>query len=783
VLGVDDAHHAAASPAALRTLERLARERPPGVGLVIASRGPLRLPLSTLRVGGAVEELTGADLALSVDELAALVSRLAPGVTVTDDVLQRLHELTRGWLAASVLVAADLRGRAPERVLDGVTRAGGAVADYLAEQVLDRLDPAAVDLLECAAALAPFDRALLEEVGRAHPDATLAAAAAQHLIVAEPGGAFRFSGLIGDLIRDRLRRRPERWNEVHRRAADAHVARGDLERALHHRLEAGETDAAAELLVTVGYAALTTNRVRAVARYLDRLPAATIEASVPLRFCRATVRMMRFETAAGLTDFRAVAGADELPALAAAARARLAYFATWQGRFEEAARLARLTLELAPPLPDGVAVYAHSFLEIALRHLGRDAEADAVVAALDAAPVPFPASGIPPFGHGLTAQLHGDYERELSIARRWIERIERARSTIGLASFHMLAAWAESKLGRLAAALERAERGIELCDATEQTWWACNFRLIRLETLAALGRRDEVRSEAADLLATCRAHGMSWNEAGVLLASAPFADDPALTLAEAWEAAQRTEHPALRAQVRIEQARRALGAGDVAGARRLAEAATDELGPVRAAEQRHALGLLDARLALAEGEHAMALALMRRHLTPGPALRAERLALVPLLVELAGDPGDELRGRARAEIVASGPAALPAPGRRRRRDGAPARRGDPRRGRRAARRHEPGRALGRAPDAHRRQSGGGALPLGAGVRRAPPAAARGPRPGATRGVDGRPVAGRPGQRRPQPPHPPELPPARARAARPAARAVALRRPRRRRLSP
>ena len=660
VLALDDVHHVGPSPSALRMLGRLAAERPPGVGLILVSRGPIRIALSTPRLREELTEIGNADLRVSPDEVAALVSWLAPGVALSEATQQRLYESTRGWLAAVVLLASDLRTREPEHVLEGLAALGSTLDDYLAEHVLDGLAAAQVDQLECAAAIEPFDAELLEEVAGAPAGPALARAEAQHLVVRAPCGTYAFSGLIGDLVRERLRRRPGRWDDVHRRAGAVHLARGNLERALHHVLEAGDTGAAVDLLATVGYAALTTNRVRAVARYLDRLPAETVDASVPLRFCRATVRMMRFDATAGLADWKAVAAADDFPPLAAAARARLAYFATWQGRFEEVVRLARWALAPAPPLPDGIAVYAHAFLEVALRHLGRDDEADRITSALDAADLTFPASGIPPFGRGLILQLHGDWARERALAREWIDRIERAGSTIGLASFHVLAAWAEAKLGRHEAALECVARGLEVCEAGEQEWWACNLRLIRLEALAALGRRDAVRAEGLDLLAVCRAHGMTWNEVGAQLALAPFADDPDLTLGAAWEAARRTEHPALRSQVRLEQARRALAAGDASGARHLLGEAMAELGNVQAAEQRHGIALLQARLDLQEGDRVTARACLQRHLVPGPALRTERAHLVPLLLDLVEARDARLAETARAQILEAGVGALPA---------------------------------------------------------------------------------------------------------------------------
>ena len=63
-------------------------------------------------------------------------------------------------------------------------------------------------------------------------------------------------------MRRRLAERSDDFRGAHRRAARALTERSDLDRAIFHHLEAGEEDAASQLLVTVGYASLSQNRIR-----------------------------------------------------------------------------------------------------------------------------------------------------------------------------------------------------------------------------------------------------------------------------------------------------------------------------------------------------------------------------------------------------------------------------------------------------------------------------------------------------------------------------------------
>ena len=654
VLALDDAHRLSRSPPALETLATLAADLPPDVGLIVASRGPVPLALGRLRTQGRLDEVTADDLVLSIDEVRTLVSGTAIRVEVGEEIARRIHAATSGWLVAVLLIAQSLKLRGAGPTLEALDAADRPLADYLTEAVLARLPAATVHALEASAALEPFDRPLLFATLGPGAAEVLDAGLQEHLVVDEGGGRFSFSARIGEIMRRRLAERPEDLRDIHRRAARALLERSDLDRAIHHSLEAGDEDVAVHLLATTGHASLSHNRIRSLGRHLDRLDPSRIEAIPSLRFARATVRMMRSEVERAVRDFEAVAGGGGGP-LAAGAASRLAYLSSWRGRFGDAEQWSRRALAHAPELPDAISVYAHALLASALHHQGRPVEAQAVGAALAESEAPYPANAIGPFNDGLVYRLLGRHEDERALALDWIERERTSPLRLSLPSFLMLAAGAEVALGRFREGLGWADEGIALALSSDAPWWAPPCRLARAEALAGLGRRDEAHEEAERTLEACRARSMSWTEAEALLLCASLDDDPLPRVEQAWQSASLTQHPALRARVQAARARLALDRGDATGGAEALAAARRELGPVAAEEVRRSIELLQGRQARLEGRREDALRSVAAELREGPALRRERVGLVPLLIDLSQAGSAE----ARRELRAAGAAALP----------------------------------------------------------------------------------------------------------------------------
>jgi DNA-binding SARP family transcriptional activator len=143
-----------------------AAARLPGTEVALASRWPLG---SGWSVGAPVTRVRPADLALSVDEVEAL---LATGYDLTSAGLaERVHAATAGWPALVHLTAETLalHGMPAGPLAAAVAEPGSLLANYVAEEVLGGLPVPLWRLVADVAGLAPVTAGLCAALG--HPAA------------------------------------------------------------------------------------------------------------------------------------------------------------------------------------------------------------------------------------------------------------------------------------------------------------------------------------------------------------------------------------------------------------------------------------------------------------------------------------------------------------------------------------------------------------------------------------------------------------------------------------
>jgi LuxR family maltose regulon positive regulatory protein len=114
VLVIDDFQFApGASPSLITLVERL----PAGCRMVVGSRSEPQLALHRLRAHGQLLEVRDADLRLTPDEVAALMSEF--GVELNETEVELLTERTEGWIAGVQMAAVSLRYPSdPDRFLE-----------------------------------------------------------------------------------------------------------------------------------------------------------------------------------------------------------------------------------------------------------------------------------------------------------------------------------------------------------------------------------------------------------------------------------------------------------------------------------------------------------------------------------------------------------------------------------------------------------------------------------------------------------------------------------------
>jgi len=137
-------------------------ELPQGGRLFIISRLTPATGFARLRARGRLRLIGWAELRFTLDEAAGVAAVRNPGITPAE--IERLHTRTRGWAAGLILLLQDRQARssavsAPDADMPSV------IFDYLAEEVLQRFNPATHEALLRLAYLPQITVPMADELG------------------------------------------------------------------------------------------------------------------------------------------------------------------------------------------------------------------------------------------------------------------------------------------------------------------------------------------------------------------------------------------------------------------------------------------------------------------------------------------------------------------------------------------------------------------------------------------------------------------------------------------
>ena len=244
VMVFDDAEELAGSEAAIALLNRLLDVRVAPLSLAIATRRPLPLRLAKLRAAGRVTEFGPPELSFTPAECEELL-RLRRGHAVTDDEVAVAVSASEGW---------------PMGVASAVSRA--TLYDYLAEEVLDRLDE--------DARLALVDSSISATLS---PDVAVDTELLGGLVRADRSGALSYHPLLRAFLLERLHelRSDDERAQLHALAADRLAAMGRHSEAIDHWIEAGAFRTALRAVAEHAHELVRT-APRRVGEWLARLP-------------------------------------------------------------------------------------------------------------------------------------------------------------------------------------------------------------------------------------------------------------------------------------------------------------------------------------------------------------------------------------------------------------------------------------------------------------------------------------------------------------------------------
>lgn len=250
---LDDAHHLVDAPS-LQFLDRWLARMGERWRLVLAARHEPELRLSRLRAAGELADIGPAELVLARAEVGQLVQ--AAGLD--EAAAAGIYERCQGWPAGLRLALGINQGG--QRQPAAIDR---ATFDYLAAEVLDRLEPGLRGFLLRTSVLHELDAARCQALGEdAHAAGWLAEMERLALFVTVVDLAphtLRLHQLLRDMLQQRLRQeQPEVYRQQLERAA---VLETDALRRQGLLLAAGRPERAAELLL--GDGALLMNQLGA----------------------------------------------------------------------------------------------------------------------------------------------------------------------------------------------------------------------------------------------------------------------------------------------------------------------------------------------------------------------------------------------------------------------------------------------------------------------------------------------------------------------------------------
>jgi ATP/maltotriose-dependent transcriptional regulator MalT/DNA-binding SARP family transcriptional activator len=242
VIVLDDAEELERNAAALAFVERLMNARRAPLSVAVASRQPLPVKLAKLRAAGLLSEIGPAELSFTARECAELLA-LRHGRAVAEEEVEAVLGASHGWPMGVALTSLAGSGEAaaalPRDELFG----------FLAEEVIDRLAPAARLALVDSSVPAMLTPSLVEALGLP-PDFIGETERRGLFLRRQASGACSYHPLFRGFLLGRLRElRSERERaDLHARAAGALADSGLHAEAIEHWLEAGRHEEALRAL-------------------------------------------------------------------------------------------------------------------------------------------------------------------------------------------------------------------------------------------------------------------------------------------------------------------------------------------------------------------------------------------------------------------------------------------------------------------------------------------------------------------------------------------------------
>jgi serine/threonine-protein kinase PknK len=265
--------------------------------VVVTARTRAGLPMSRMRVRDELIEIDAAALRFDLSESRAFLVELG-GLSLDDTDVANLEQTTDGWVAALQLASLSLRNCDDSaELISHMSGRHHAIGEYLAENVLDSLEPEMLDFLMATSITERISGDLASALtGVRNAQALLEETEDRDLFLHrldEECVWFRYHHLFAEFLQRRLEReQPGRVTQLHATASRWFADHNLLREAVDHALAAGEEDRAIELIELHGIDLIERAQMSTLLALVSKLPSNNVARSPRLQLCVGWANML-----------------------------------------------------------------------------------------------------------------------------------------------------------------------------------------------------------------------------------------------------------------------------------------------------------------------------------------------------------------------------------------------------------------------------------------------------------------------------------------------------------
>jgi serine/threonine-protein kinase PknK len=288
-LVIDDWHRVT-DMATIRALRYLLDNISPGLTVVVTGRTQGGLPMSLMRMQDELVEIDATALRFDIAESENFLVDLS-GLELDHSEVEELTVKTDGWVAALQLASLSLRGcQDPARLIGTMTGRHHAISEFLADNVLDTLEPSMLDFLLATS----VTERICGELASALSGVTNGQAMLEHVEERDlflrriDERWFRYHQLFREFLRHRLERdQHDRVVELHRIASQWFAEHRLVSDAVDHALAAGDEQRAVEIVEDDGISLVANSQMATLIALVGKLPTAAVQSHPRLQLALA----------------------------------------------------------------------------------------------------------------------------------------------------------------------------------------------------------------------------------------------------------------------------------------------------------------------------------------------------------------------------------------------------------------------------------------------------------------------------------------------------------------